>query len=246
MLLISLVSCMVPAVATADIKFSDNTFNLSDYAISKYQDGSAEVTISQTLEGGNPGAALQIVTKTPAEDTIHFATNYLRNLTFNYDTALWGPINFLNASADVYEGVSRGEDVPQSTSGTFVPTITQGGNIYSLIFPISVPMRHPDNGPYFAPLQARLEAADFGLVDRLDFGAVDPSRHPDFSSGVLGFGVQKSFVSNDVEQISDFRLDNLVFDITSAVPEPETYAMLLAGLGFLYVMLRHRNKLKAS
>ncbi len=39
------------------VVFSDNTFDLADYTISKVQNSTATLTASQILSGGNPGAA---------------------------------------------------------------------------------------------------------------------------------------------------------------------------------------------
>ena len=74
----------------------------------------------------------------------------------------------------------------------------------------------------------------------------DPSRTGSFThnftnSGpvTVGFGVVDI---NDVAGVSEFRIDNIS---VSAVPEPETYAMLLAGLGLVGAFTR-RRKAQAS
>lgn len=41
-------------------------------------------------------------------------------------------------------------------------------------------------------------------------------------------------------------IDNASISITTAVPEPETYAMLLAGLGLIGALNRHRSRAAAS
>lgn len=80
--------------------------------------------------------------------------------------------------------------------------------------------------------------------------AVIPSVPYDFSTGAnlfsqtfasassvtLAFGVVDI---NDYNETSALWFDNV--QLTAAVPEPETYAMLLAGLGFIVVSSRRKN-----
>ncbi len=130
---IVLFSCISPNLATANTTFSDSTFNLSDYSISKFQTGVADVAVvSQTLTGGNPGAAIQSVINTPATGgSTFYATQYFTNSTFHYDPSNQGAIGSIDASADLYVSIAVG-DVPLNFSlyefGVF--SIMQAGNIY--------------------------------------------------------------------------------------------------------------------
>ncbi len=56
----------------------------------------------------------------------------------------------------------------------------------------------------------------------------------------LAFGIVDI---NDYAGVSEFRLDNIS---VSAVPEPETIAMLLAGLGVIGATVRRRRATNAS
>jgi hypothetical protein len=230
----SLIGCIVSGMAAANVTFSDSTFNLSDYSISKYQTGGADITVSQTLAGGNPGAALQVDTHIPATAVSAFyTTEYLVNNTFQYDPSLQGAIDSIEFTYDAYGAISR----PASHAVAVV--LTQGGNIYSYVNVIS----GPTLGGTFATAHAvGLKAEDFSLItDLKNITAVDPTQHPSFSSGTLGFGIPGFLYANGFFGVPDtssvFKVDNLTFTV-SAVPEPETYAMLLAGLWLLGWRLR--------
>ena len=70
--------------------------------------------------------------------------------------------------------------------------------------------------------------------------------NPSFAIGVAQ-GADKSkalFVFND-NGSKDGDYDDMVVSVT-AVPEPETYAMMLAGLGLIGAIARRRNKAKAA
>lgn len=235
----SLVGLTFSSMAAASVTFSDGTFNLSDYSISTYQTGGADITVSQTLVGGNPGAALQVDTHIPATAVSAFyTTEYLVNKTFQYDPSLQGAIDSIEFTYDAYGAISR----PASHAVAVV--LTQGGNIYSYVDVISDPTL---GGTYVTAHAAGLKATDFSLItDLKNITAVDPTQHPSFSSGTLGFGIPGFLYGNGFFGIPDtssvVKFDNLSFTI-SAVPEPETYAMLLAGLGLIGFVGCRKNKL---
>ncbi len=234
-----LVSCVSPNLAIANTTFSDSTFNLSDYSISKYQTGVDDVAVvSQILTGGNPAATIQSVINIPPTggSTFH-ATQFLSNSTFHYDPSLQGAISSIDASTDLYASFTAG-GVPAPFSEAGVFSVIQGGNIYVHSQQVSPVVAN------FTPVHAfGLKAADFTLVtDRNNIFAVDPTQHPNFSSGILEFGVVGlAYIPAGYPATTAVnRFDNLNFNIT-AVPEPEAYAMLLAGLGLLSFM-SHRRK----
>ncbi len=232
---LSLVSCVSPNLAIADTTFSDTTFNLSDYSVSKYQTGADDIaTVSQILTGGNPGAALQIVINAPTG--IH-STQYLSNSTFRYDPSLQGKIGSIDASADVYVTLTAG-GVPAAVNEFGAFTVMQSGHTY--VYSQDV----PDVVGNFSTVHfPGLKETDFSLVtDPNNIFAVDSTQHPNFSNGILEFGTVGflyPFPSSPA-LTAVYKLDNLSFNV-SAIPEPETYGMLLAGLGLLSFMFRHRK-----
>ncbi|SCY05123.1 PEP-CTERM protein-sorting domain-containing protein [Nitrosospira sp. Nl5] len=238
----SLVGFTFSSMAAASVTFSDSTFNLSDYSISTYQTGGADITVSQTLAGGNPGAALQVDTHIPASSNqIFYTTEYLINTTFQYDPSLQGPIDSIEFTYDAYAALSR------PASDAIAVVLTQGGNIYSYVEVISGPTL---GGTFETVHAAGLKAADFSLItDLKNITAVDPTQHPDFASGVLGFGVPGFYYVSGFFGVPDIssvlKVDNLSFTI-SAVPEPETYAMLVAGLGLVGFLGRRKNQHRSS
>jgi hypothetical protein len=63
-----------------------------------------------------------------------------------------------------------------------------------------------------------------------------------FTFGEIGQGVQSVSWSSTFSGNPFNQFDNIV--VTTAVPEPETYAMLLAGLGLLGALTRRRKTLR--
>jgi hypothetical protein len=247
----SLVGSIFSSVAAASATFSDSTFNLSDYAISKYQSSGADVTVSQT-SSGNPGTALQIEVGIPRTFLSEiYATQYLINTTFRYDPGVLGAIASVDASADV-----RGEVFQNGTSRPFSPVggsgggglvlLRQDGHLYTNLLGVVGPPVVGSRDFSFSQASG-LKAVDFGLVTDLTTFAVDKSQHPDFSTGILEFGVPGTLHATNLfglpETNAVVTFDNLNFTVSS-VPELETYAMLLAGLGLVGFMARHARRHK--
>lgn len=230
-----LASCISPNLATANTTFSDGTFNLSDYSVSKYQTGVEDVAaVSQILTGGNPGAALQLVINTPP--AVH-ATQYLSNSTFRYDPSLQGKIDSIDASLDLDATLTAG-GIPILFSEAAAFSIMQGGHTY--VYSQRVP---PVVGNFTSVHALGLNETNFALVtDPNNIFAADPTQHPNFSSGILEFGIVGFLYpfSGSPALTGVARIDNLSFNV-SAVPEPETYAMLLVGLGLLSFMSRYHK-----
>jgi hypothetical protein len=235
------------SMAAASVTFSDSTFNLSDYSISKYQFGGADATVSQT-SFGNPGAALQIETHSPGIILNHnYATQYLINNNFRYDPTVQGVINTISASEDIVgQFFQTGSSYPYNPIGSGrggLILIEQAGNIYTNVRGNVAP---PISGTYdFNSVHANgLKATDFGLVTDFTTFQVDERQHPNFSNGVLEFGFPGGPHATDFyglpETITVVRIDNFSLTVSS-VPEPETYAMLLAGLGLIGFLRRRKN-----
>ncbi len=220
----------------ADTVFTDDSFNLAEYSISTYQTSGVVVNISQTLTGGDPESALEDLIAVPIP--VEFASiSYILNKTFLYNPSSQGTVDQLGVSVDVYR-LFTGQN--PSLVG-FSPLILQGGNYYvfhSIVTPYTPGVYQPTSGT--------VSADQFDLVTDLSSGAVDTSMHPDFGGGPLEFGFTAGVNSSGILQpvTADLRYDNLSFDLMSAtnsVPEPETYTLMLVGLGAMGFLSRLRR-----
>ncbi|WP_244859747.1 PEP-CTERM sorting domain-containing protein [Nitrosospira sp. NRS527] len=245
----SLMGCMVSNFASANVTFLDSTFNLSDYSISKYQTDGTDVKVSQT-SSGNPGTALQIDMHVPRtfESVIH-ATQYIINTTFRYDPSVQGAINSIDASADF-----RGEIFQNGTSVPFNPVggskgglqvlINQGGHLYSNTLGVAGPPVVLGDS-FNSGHSIGLKATDFGLLTDFSTVVVDKTQHPSFTNGILELGISTGIYGKNLfgfpETNAVATFDNLSFTV-AAVPEPETYAMLLAGLGLIGFLGRQKSQ----
>ncbi len=78
-------------------------------------------------------------------------------------------------------------------------------------------------------------------------GTVTQTLDATSSSSFLGFvsnGAMTSLTVTSVQPVSGFlwpTVNNLTMGVAAAVPEPQTFAMLLAGLGFVGFMARRRR-----
>lgn len=96
-----------------------------------------------------------------------------------------------------------------------------------------------------------ISAVTIGLttnVGSYSFEVLSPSYVPTFIGFAAGvgekftsFSLTSAQGSGSAPGITDVQLGN---SVVSAVPEPETYAMLLAGLGLMGFVARRRNKAK--
>ena len=64
--------------------------------------------------------------------------------------------------------------------------------------------------------------------------------------GPSAVAVDTSTASRKDIEVGDFIGANLTVEFTTPVPEPATYAMLLAGLGLLWFEARRRKKLQSA
>jgi hypothetical protein len=196
----------IHATPSMAISFVDGTFALSNYSISTYQTGGATIQNEQTLTGGDPGAAAQIITSVPAGNNFT-AFEYWLNTTFIYVPATQGVITSIDVSADLYFQWSLtigGEGLP------FL--IKQGTNLY--VYTLAYPT---GSAVWESGSKAGLKATDFSLVTDLTTLATDSTKHPNFSGEELDFGfvgalvIAGSYPANKATA----RVDNLSFVIHS-------------------------------
>jgi hypothetical protein len=218
--------------SSAGVVFSDSTFDLANYnQIEFVSNPSITVSVSQTLTGGDPGAALQILIGQPGSNAFSLNLGFL-NTSFVYDPAAQGQLLSLNASVDGYvQSSNRSLNIL-----TFNPIIFQSGNYYiaNIVIPGS-------QGIWNAETASGLTASDFDLLS-FATGTTDSTQHPDFSGGVMLLGLEAG-VSADGSRATnyDLRNDNLVFSLNSAVPEPGSLTLALLGATGIGIVCRARR-----
>lgn len=210
--------------------FSDQTFNLADYTITKHlQIGTA--AISQTVTGGNPGSAILVDYVVPAGPpaTNEVGSVFYINNSFVYDPGSSGTLSTVTFSIDKKVNLVPSPGSSFGNGQSFL--IFQGGNYY-----VDAVALAPIQNVYLTATLAAT-ASDFSLITNLSSGAVDSTAHPSFAAGVMEFGFRNGFVF-DPQTAAEATIleDNFSVTLTpsvAAVPEPETYGMMLVGLGFL-------------
>jgi hypothetical protein len=216
--------------AVAGVVFADGTFNLADYDVSVYQTGGAAIAVQQTMTGGNPDAALQVLTRAPTDGAPLRSREYLINPTFLYDPRTSGAISGISFSTDNYGMLSDGSRANWEAQ----LLILQDSELY--IYQASLPAVF---GSWVTGGGSNLQAADFNLLTDLTGRGVDTSRHPDFAGGSLLFGISVGYAPGVANGLTwDRRVDNLRIDV-SAVPEPGT--LLLVVTGMLVLLRRSRT-----
>jgi hypothetical protein len=99
--LLALAMLVAPITTFADVIFTDNTFNLSNYSESTTFTSGASLTFEQCASCGNPGSALQIIWSviSPPPATSRIAIGFVNN-AFSYNPQTQGTISSIGASID--------------------------------------------------------------------------------------------------------------------------------------------------
>jgi hypothetical protein len=217
--------------------FSDGTFNLSDYTIQTFTQ-TGTVSITQLTSGGNPGDALSVAYSTPpvaSGDDV--SANYIVNNTFTFNPAGTGGNIALSFALDKSFDVETPLGVGFANGQSFL--VEQGGNLY----------RDGTTLPSASGFQTAnlpdVGAASFDLITNLASGAIDSTKHPNFSSGTMEFGFTSS-LTDPLSVPVQVQLEYDNFDVsvvpTTAVPEPEDAAWMLAGMIAVGVARRMRRQ----
>lgn len=85
------------------------------------------------------------------------------------------------------------------------------------------------------------DALDLFLANQLDYWTTSPDHTSKTNWTILGAGDYILYVEGDQPGVSSGYYD---MTVSVPIPEPETYAMLLAGLGLLGVVARRRKQLQ--
>lgn len=229
-------SLAVPLLATAPcwggtIVFGDTTFDLADYSQASFSDDPA-VTIStaQTLNGGNPGAALEIIGDVPPLNAFASMQGFV-NPSFVYNPATQGVLSTIDASTDKEFNTDL-----NLASNSFRPLVLQGGNYYTAS--ITLPAT---KNVWLTGSQVGLAASDFMLFN-FTTGVFDATQHPDFTGGVMEFGIANRLTqtSNALPDHDDILYDNFRLQLNT-VPEPASLIMCVAGASCVLVFVGRRK-----
>ena len=128
-------ACSVLTIAflnseSAAATFSDSTFNLADYTITKsLQAGTA--TVSQSANGGNPGSAMEVDYVVPPGPafTNTFGAVYFLNNAFTYEPGASGALTSISWSIDKKVTIVKPANLGLVNGQTFL--ISQGGSFYA-------------------------------------------------------------------------------------------------------------------
>lgn len=213
-------------IANAGILYADSTFKLSDYAINTFQSGGASISTSQTLTGGNPGAALQSIIDIPIPSGTFYTSEYFINASFSYNPTSKGAIETIDFVGDAYFKMDPG---PLGFRG-ISELLFQNDNYYTHFISTAA-----DNGVWQTGSTNGLFASDFNLITDLLEVRTDMNSHPDFSNGEILFGtiISTATIGNSAQSF-DARVDNISYTVNTVqaqpVPEPESIALLCLGL----------------
>jgi hypothetical protein len=221
-------SVLAASVASAQVTFSDGTFNNADWSLISSSTGTGFATQNQVLTGGNPGAYLN-VTLTSNNDWT-FATSLMK--LAQYDPQTQGAITNLSESFD---------NIQYGIVGAFgqgvAPDILQNGVVY-------FDAAYDDSNPTSWTTLRWNDMQASSFITESDFLNNNYVDHPNFSSSgsviTFGFGTGNSPFG---DRVTGTGFDNFEVEINTpqATPEPGSVALFLSwviGGG----LLRRRNK----
>ena len=212
----------------------------------------------------NIAASLLLVAAQPALATTITFDEFSANNSNSAITNLYAPlgVSFGTDNSGIWNGISRGDPGNWGLEGTdgnafFGNNGINNGNTYvsSIIFSnlvsnVSFDVSRSNGSSQGQRLVASAyNGATLLSSQSISFGAVNS-----WTSLVFGIGgISSLIITGSATGFSPFGLDNLQFSSTllsglddsqldvTAVPEPETYALMLAGLGLLGFVTRRRG-----
>lgn len=202
------------------------TFSLCSHALADI----VSVTYTGTVVSGND---VDGIFGAPGEDLLS-GQSYTANYTF--DTALGG-FNTPEWSG-AYGGIGS---VTGDPSPNLSASLTINGNTFAFVGDyLGFIYGYNDASPYSEIFHlAQADSANTSLVQgAFEYSSYYPLSPTQYFSGPTPGTAEGGFISGS----SYLALAPSYFTIATAVPEPEAYAMLLAGLGLLGFMARRREQ----
>ena len=219
--------------------FTDTTMSPASYTAAVFNsDPSVGIAVS-TYASGHPGSALQLhYTNSGAAVNMESFVGLIY-AGFSYDPSTQGALASLDYANDRY--VDFGAAINPSLNTVTRALILQSGH-YFIASLADVQLRQT----WFTTSGTALLSSQFSGFD-FATGAGDSS-HPDFSAAgaAMQFGFTSRFQLNSAGQPfaldGFYGYDNVSYSLNAAaVPEPQTWAMLLVGFGAMGSWARRRR-----
>jgi len=227
-----LMCLLAAAPAFANTIFTDTTFNLSDYGPLQQYLGNPDMSgsVQQALGFGNPAPSLEFILHWPGSPNTDAGYQGVIHNGWSYDPGTQGALSSIDFSEDKYIHTDGNWTL---TGSNIRMLMMQGGNYYIAATPVNVAFDTWESG------SANLLASDFNFFD-FATGVLDNSKHPDFSSGVMQFGVANYFglQLNGPTEVDTY-YDNLSIGL-NAVPEPSSLLLLGSGIVGVAGMVRRK------
>jgi hypothetical protein len=231
----AVVVCLLAATpAFASTSFSDSTFNLSDYGPLQQYLGNPDMSgsVQHSVSFGNPAPSVEFIVHWPGSPNTDVAYQGLIHNGWSYDPGTQGALTSIDFAEDKYIHTDGNWTL---TGSNIRMLMLQGGNYYIAAIPVTIAFDTWESG------SGNLTATNFNYFD-FATGILDNTRHPDFSSGMMQFGLANYFglQLNGPTEVDTY-YDNLSINLNQAVPEPSS--LLLLGSGIVGVAGMVRRKL---
>lgn len=238
--------------ARADVVFSDSDFNLADYEVATYANAGFTTSFFQGFGVGGVGTSLATSYEKfgPSSPAPRF---HALNSNFVYDPSVDGAILSIDIAFDAFISLYHNLSVVNVAGGSAQARIMaeQNGKLY-------IAARNVFTGlpfeSWYNVASTTFLANEFSLFDPANPFAPRTLRELDFTGGPITFGVEIAHfgvLTNGGPSTgrvqSTMAMDNLSLtlrtaDPQTAVPEPATWALMIAGFGLAGAALRRSRQ----